>query len=320
MESPPLAATATRGRRRVVGIVLLLVGLPLLVALAEAVSYRHRNRNTGSLVSGGEAREYLLHVPKIYDPTTPTPLVISMHGAGLWPAAQRDISRWNVLADEEGFIVVYPAGVGGARPRIWRANRGAGLPRDVRFIADLIDTLRTAYNIDPGRIYANGLSNGAGMAFVLSCTLADRIAAVGLVASALLLPWEWCTEKRPMPVITFHGTADPVTPYHGGVTWIAPTAFPDVPTFIAKWARRNGCAAPPHDSTVASDVTLRAYSDGDCDASVALYTIERGGHAWPGGQPVPAWFAGPTSRSIDATRLMWEFFRGQRLAGNRPGR
>ena len=31
-------------------------------------------------------------------------------------------------------------------------------------------------NIDRKRIYANGLSNGGGMSFVLSCTLADRIA------------------------------------------------------------------------------------------------------------------------------------------------
>jgi polyhydroxybutyrate depolymerase len=116
----------------------------------------------------------------------PTPSSFAS-GAGCGPAAA-DISRWNALADKEGFIVVYPGGASEAWPRIWRANHGAGLPRDVRFIADLIDTLRTAYNIDPGRIYANGLSNGAGMAFVLSCTLADRIAAVGLVASALL-PW-----------------------------------------------------------------------------------------------------------------------------------
>ena len=54
-----------------------------------------------------------------------------------------------------------------------------GLTRDVRFISELIDTLEAAYNIDPARIYANGLSNGGGMAFVLSCTLSDRIAAVG---------------------------------------------------------------------------------------------------------------------------------------------
>jgi polyhydroxybutyrate depolymerase len=320
MESPPVVAPRRRRRGSATGIVLLLVSLPSLVALVEAVSFHGRNRNTGSLVSGGETREYLLHVPKGYDATTPTALVISLHGGALWPAAQRDLSRWNALADEEGFIVVYPAGAGRIRSRIWHVNRGPGLPRDVQFIADLIDTLRAAYNIDPERIYANGLSNGAGMAFVLSCTLADRIAAVGLVASALLLPWEWCAEPRPMPMIAFHGTADPITPYHGGVTWVAPTPFPDVPAFVAKWARRNGCATSPRDSTVASDVSLLAYLRGDCAAAVALYTVKGGGHAWPGGQPVPEWFAGPTTRSIDATRLMWGFFREHRLARHRLDR
>ena len=82
--------------------------------------------------------------------------------------------------------------------------------RDVRFISELIDKLEAAYNIDPARIYANGFSNGGGMAFVLSCTLSDRIAAVGMVGAAQTLPWSWCTDHRPVPMIAFHGTADPI--------------------------------------------------------------------------------------------------------------
>ena len=116
----------------------------------------------------------------------PAPLVISMHGGGGWPAHQRDVSGWNRLAESHGFIVVYPAGSGA--PRAWSVDHGTGLLDDVRFISELIDTLEAAYNIDPARIYADGLSNGAGMAFVLSCTLSDRIAAVGMVAAAHSLP------------------------------------------------------------------------------------------------------------------------------------
>jgi polyhydroxybutyrate depolymerase len=71
---------------------------------------------------------------------------------------------------------------------------------------------------------------------------------------------------------------------------------------------------------VASDVSLLAYLRGDCAAAVALYTVKGGGHAWPDGQPVPEWFAGPTTRSIDATRLMWGFFREHRLARHRLDR
>ena len=129
-----------------------------------------------------------------------------MHGAAMWPAAHRT-SAGGTGGRREGFIVVYPSGLGGNGPRIW-TRRQREPSQDVTFISELIDTLEATYNIDPARIYANGLSNGGGMAFVLSCTLSDRIAAVGLVASAQLLPWSWCTDPRPVPMIAFHGTAD----------------------------------------------------------------------------------------------------------------
>src|SRR5437879_13927088 len=130
-----------------------------------------------------------------------------MHGAGGWPAQQMNLSHWNRLADENGFIVVYPSGTG--VPKIWHVDRSAGLTRDVRFISELIDTVRAAYNIDPTRIYANGLSIGGGMAFVLSCTLFDRGRRVGVVAAAQSLPSSWCTDKRAGPMSEFHGDAAP---------------------------------------------------------------------------------------------------------------
>ncbi len=297
----------------VIGAVLVLIGLPVVLVLIEAVSFYVMNRSNGSFVSSGRKREYLLYVPRSYDRTTPTPLVISMHGAALWGAAQKETSQWNTVAQSQGFIVVYPSGAKGAGPRVWHMDRGAGLVRDVRFISELIDTLKATYNIDPTRIYANGLSNGGGMAFVLSCTLSDRIAAVGMVAAAQLLPWGWCTDHRPVPMIEFHGTADPVTPYNGGRTWVAPEPFPSIPTWTANWARRNRCGTNPVESVVAADVTRLEYTNCADDAAVVLYRVQGGGHSWPGGKPMPEWFVGPTSRSIDATSLMWAFFREHRL-------
>ena len=290
----------------VIGAVLILIGLPMVLALIEAVSFYIRNRSNGSIVSSGQKREYLLYVPTSYDRTRPTPLVISMHGAAGWPVQQMNLSQWNRLADEYGFIVVYPSGTGGAGPRVWHLGRG----RDVRFISELIDTLEAAYNIDPARIYADGLSNGGGMAFVLSCTMSDRIAAVGMVGAAQLLPWSWCTDRRPVPMIAFHGTADRFAPYNGGTSWVAPRPFPNVVTWTANWARRNRCGPNPVESAVAADVTRREYTNCAGDAAVVLYTLRGGGHTWPGGgPPLPEWFVGPTSRSIDATRQMWAFFR-----------
>jgi polyhydroxybutyrate depolymerase len=293
----------------VLGATLALIGLPVVMVPIEAVSFYSANRDSGSFVSSGEKRDYLLYVPKSYDSTRPTALVISMHGAGLWGAAQKETSQWNDLADKQRFIVVYPSGVGGKGVRVWRAEPGSGLTKDVRFISELIDTLRMSYNIDSNRIYANGLSNGGGMSFVLSCTLSDRIAAVGMVAAAQTLPWTWCKDDRAVPMIAFHGTADPEIPYNGGASWIAPRPFPSTPRWAENWARRNRCEAKPVESNVAADVTRRTYTNCADDAAVVLYTVHGGGHTWPGGKPLPEWFVGRTARSIDATSLMWAFFR-----------
>ena len=56
---------------------------------------------------------------------------------------------------------------------------------------------------------------------------------------------------------------------------------------------------------MAADVIRTEYTNCADDASVVLYTIRGGGHSWPGGKPMPEWFVGPTSRSIDATGQMW---------------
>ncbi len=300
-----------RGSRTIV-MVLILISLPMLLAVVEAVSYFRDNRNTGSIVSSGQEREYILYVPKSYDPAKPAPLVISMHGGSVWPAVQRDMSRWNTVADNHGVIVAYPMGRG-IFPAWQMRIREPGQPRDVRFIADLIDTIAAAYAIDPTRIYADGLSNGAGMAFVLSCALSDRIAAVGMVSSALLIPFESCANDHPVPMIAFHGTHDPVAPYDGGTSWVAPGTFPSVSSFVDAWGRRNRCAPNPVESEVAADVSRRSYHSCAEQSDVVLYTIKGGGHTWPGGGLLPEWFAGPTSHSVNATEEIWAFFRDHPL-------
>ncbi len=307
-------------RKRVFGAVLVILSLPLLLALIEAESFHVTNRDNGVMVSSGEKREYLLYVPRSYDRTRPAPLVISLHGAGLWGAAQKEISQWNTTADREGIIVVYPSGVEGHGPRIWRADVGADVAKDVRFISELIDTLSVAYNIDATRIYANGLSNGGGMSFALSCALSNRIAAVGMVGAAHLLPWSWCTDRKAVPMIAFHGTADNAAPYSGGMSWVAAKRFPSIAWWTANWARGNHCAASPVESAVAADVTRIEYPNCADNASVVLYRIDGGGHTWPGGGPLPEWFVGRTSDGVDATAVMWQFFREHPLVTKQPGR
>ena len=291
---------------------LILVGAALLLVGGGYAVLHVLDRSSGTILSSGQERAYLLHVPASYDGHTPVPLVISLHGAALWPALQMWISGWSRLSDTRGFLVVYPAASG--FPRIWHVDRVPGLTTDVRFIADLIDALEARYAIDPARVYVNGMSNGGGMAFVLSCTLSDRIAAIGMVAAAQSLPWDWCTDRRPLPMISFHGTADPIIPFDGGPSPVGPAAvFPSVPGWAQNWAQRNGCAAQPLASTVATDVVRTAYGNCTSGADVTLYAIGGGGHTWPGGASLPQMIVGPTSRAVDATQIMWDFFRAHRL-------
>jgi polyhydroxybutyrate depolymerase len=301
-------------KKIIIGSLTVIIGLPLFLILVLIGYYYLADKTNGTLVSSGEKREYLLHVPESYVPANPAPLVISMHGTALWPANQMKISHWNEVADENGFIVVFPSGKGGIFNRKWSLKPGVDLDKDVQYISDLIDNLGETYNIDYARIYANGLSAGGGMAIMLSCRLSDRIAAVGTVAPAHL-PVGWCGDSRPMPLISFHGTADSLVPYNGGTSWAADIPFESVTKWAANWAEKNHCNSDPVESREADDVERLEYTECGDGASVVLYSIDGGGHTWPGGESFPEWLAGHTSDSIDATDLTWEFFSRHRLIG-----
>jgi len=298
-------------REQVPGSILSVIRNLLPLAITAFVSvfclaaFASLNETNGTIVSSGEKRQYLLYVPKTYDRSKATPLIISLHPAATWPAAEMEISRWNELADEQGFIVVYPSG--SDEPRVWPMGPRS-LGRDVRFISDLIDKLEAAYNIDPTRIYADGMSNGGGMAFALSCRLSDRIAAVGAVAAAQALPWNECGSSKPVPTVAFHGTADTFAPYQGGSSPVSPDPFPNIRDWTARVARRNQCKGDPIDARITESVRRLAYKNCAENADVILYTVEGGGHTWPGGKPLPEWTVGCTTRDINATRVMWEFF------------
>jgi len=317
-------------RKIVIRVLQVLIGLPVLfflLALGFFYSvFYFPNRTSaveGAIVSSGRKRDYLLYVPKSYDGRKPAPLVISLHTSMSWPSSSLVISQWNRVADEYGFMVVYPAGTG-LGPKSWEME-GSDTPSrmpDVIFISQLIDKLEADYNIDKARIYANGMSNGGGMAFVLSCTLSDRIAAIGMVSPGLYPEWSWCKDHRPVPVIAFHGTADPICPYNGGLSRLGGGTFPNVPDFMSSWSRRNRCGPHPTETPLSRNVVRLQYTDCADEAAVVFYTLKGEGHQWPGGTPVKAqWMLGPYSGSLDATREMWAFFREHPFSEreSRPG-
>ncbi|MGC9396351.1 MAG: extracellular catalytic domain type 1 short-chain-length polyhydroxyalkanoate depolymerase [Anaerolineae bacterium] len=297
--------------KKILRVVGLIVAVPVVLLLAMALAYTVSNKTNGTLISSGVRREYLLYVPPSYDPNTPAPLVITLHGFAQWPANQRDVSQWDPLADEYGFIVVYPSGTD--FPKRWGAHGTTDSlnpqMEDVTFISDLIDKLEREYNIDPTRIYANGLSNGGGMSYLLACELSERIAAIGTVAGAHLYPLDKCRPTYTVPMIAFHGTDDQIVPYDGGPSGPFDAPFPVIPDWVAQWAKQNGCNETPVELPTQGEVTGIKYIGCDQGTEVPFYTIHGGGHAWPGGGTLPKAIVGHTTKDIDATRVMWEFFQ-----------
>jgi polyhydroxybutyrate depolymerase len=295
-------------QRRTLLLVFLLIGLLTLIALIYVQTRLPAGVTRRQIRSGGAERSYLLYVPSTYDPATPTPLVLSIHGFASWPANQMEVSQWNELADEHGFIVAYPSGTG--FPKRWNTRGPADQNSvdDVAFLSELMDTLSLQFNVDPQRIYVNGLSNGGGMSNALACLQPGRIAAIGGVAGAYVEPTVGCNPERPVPVIAFHGTADRIVPYDGGAAGSSGWVFPAVPEWAAAWAERNGCDAVPEQLPDAGEVSGVRYTGCTNDADVVFYTVEGGGHNWPGGGRLPQAIVGHMTEDIDASALMWEFF------------
>jgi len=290
----------------------IIISLVCVSVLLGGIFYLG-NRTNGQIQSGGHTRRYLLYVPDSYDPDQPGPLVISIHGFVQWPAHQQKLSGWNQLADEYGFLVVYPRGTG--FPLRWYAGPPEEdlekTQQEVEFFSDLIDHLSQAYSIDQDRIYVNGMSNGGGMTHLLACQLTDRIAAFGGVAGAYLYQGDYCQPQNTAPWIAFHGEDDPIVPYQGGSTRDRHSAlqFPAVESWIAEWAEHDRCDPSPEKVKVTPEITRISYGDCDQDIEVILYRIAGAGHTWPGGGWLPVWLTGTTNREIDATALIWEFYQ-----------
>jgi polyhydroxybutyrate depolymerase len=236
----------------------------------------------------------------------PAPLILNFHGFASTATEQSLYSGMSTRGAAAGSIVVTPEGYGTVQH--WNFLPAAGEPDDYQLVTDLLDSLGATGCVDADRVYSTGISNGSAFTAFLACRLHDRLAAIALVA-ATVQPIG-CPPGTQMPVLAFHGTADPVVPYAGGTVGGngAAGGLPVAPAeqAIAQWAAVDGCEGTPTPSSVAADVTLLDFAACDGGLAVQLYRVEGGGHTWPGGPEVPR--LGPVTHSIDATDLMLDFF------------
>lgn len=271
----------------------------------------------------GSDRFYLLTTPPEHDGKTPLPLVIDYHGLAEGAEIHATFSSFGPYAAENGFVVVGPHGTG--EPVGWNTGSDPATNPDLVFTEELLDQLGADLCIDTSRVYATGLSNGAMMSSVLACTMADRFAAVAPIAG-IMRPDD-CDPARPVPVLTMHGTADPILLFNGGVGDRLGNALgggteeeaalpeadlngPGYPASAQAWAEGNGCTGDPVDTELTPTITQRTW---DCPASapVEFLVIEGGGHSWPGSEfgKAAESIVGPTDMSLDATDAIWQFFQ-----------
>lgn len=265
-----------------------------------------------TLDHGGLTREYVVHVPSGYDGATPAPMVFNLHAFAL----NIEFADGNGLAEEadpRGWFVVTPQGAGvNALAESPSGSDTEGVPfwnmpgadadasdsaDDLGFLATLIDEVSASYCIDQARVYATGLSNGAGMSTVLGCRLDDRIAAIVPVAGVNLT--QDCPGTTPMPILAIHGDDDAIVPYDGG----GPGSL-SVPDRMAQWGAHNGCEPEPVEATddPAPGVNSTVWTGCTDGAEVILWTIPGFPHAWPRAE------SPQDEGRIDATFEAFEFF------------
>jgi polyhydroxybutyrate depolymerase len=288
-----------------------LLALLLLAALDDAPL--PPGDHLRPLAFAGQDRPYRLHVPPQAADGTPLPVVLVLHSFATPALVMPGFTGMSAKADDAGFLAVYPEGTG--TPLRWNAGGVPGQTADdVAYLRAVLDDLPSIARVDPRRVYATGMSNGAMMCYRLAAELSDRVAAIAPVAGTMAIPEAHPT--RPVPVIHFHGTKDTLVPYDGpsgrtprGMTFLS------VDASIRAWVAANGCPTEPvetplddRDPDDGTTTTRLTYAPGRDGAEVVLYRIDGGGHTWPG-VPTRLRFLGNTSRDLDATDLIWDFFQ-----------
>jgi polyhydroxybutyrate depolymerase len=260
-------------------------------------------------------RSYWIHVPEKYDPKTPTPVVLVLHGAMMDGKMMEAFTGMNETADQHKFIAVYPSGTGpGNIVLTWNAGTFPGEKNnrvdDVKFLGKVLDDIEGVLNVNKKRVYSCGLSNGAMMSYRLANEMSDRIAAIATVAGTIAL--DKYEPKRPVPVLHIHGTKDTLVPYNGPDKKKDPIdlmKFKSAPDTLAMVLKANGCgdqAAETKIDTKADKLqVVRKEYRGNAD--VVFYVVEGGGHTWPGVVFVPVVLGASTSNII-ANDVIWEFF------------
>ena len=275
------------------------------------------------------SRRYKLFVPSAFR-GQPLPLVVMLHGCTQTPDDFATGTRMNVLAEERGCFVAYPAESQKANiSKCWNWFKASDQGRDrgePAIIAGLVRELSLTYGLDQERVYVAGLSAGGAMAVILGRTYPEMFAAVGVHSGlpygvAHDLPSAFAAAHRPgttdprgrvesaqawrssVPTIVFHGDRDRTVHPGNGEQVASETAAASAGESgresLASMESRTGEAPGGY------SYTCTLFKDDNERIVVEHWLVHGAAHAWLGGDPSGS-FTDPNGP--DATGEMMRFF------------
>lgn len=281
----------------------------------------------------GVRRSYLVHIPPDYNPEKPMPLVVVIHGAFDTAKGMEKYSGFSALADREGFVVMYPNGMGlFGYLQHWNAGHCCGKAADdnwddVGFVEAAIEDAQARLKIDARRIYMVGFSNGGMLTYRFAAEKGDVLAAAAPMAASIggrpsadAPEWRIPEPEKPLAMIIVHGLADDDVPYEGGVSRYrggTRTYWP-VEESVKFWVVNNGCRQEAADGYF-NEGSVHMKSWGDCknNADVALLLVNGWGHVWPGPYFTSDLAKTNPLKDFDAAEIIWAFFKSHRRSMGR---
>ncbi|MGH1375526.1 MAG: extracellular catalytic domain type 1 short-chain-length polyhydroxyalkanoate depolymerase [Alphaproteobacteria bacterium] len=290
-------------------------------ALCFSASADAWDTSTRYLQHNGEKRSYIIHIPEeVKASKVKVPMVIVLHGGGGNAEHAERSYGFSEKADQEGFIAVYPNGTAGkmAKFKTWNVVHCCGPAMknktdDIGFLSTLIDYVIDNHPADPSRVFITGMSNGGMMTHRAGIALSDKVTAIAPVASGLF--GDESFPKSPVSALIINGALDKSFPMNGGKTggkfsraWDG-TSLKPVSYQGEFWAKHNACNVKPVEEQNTPSILVQRYT---CSGTVDVihYIVKDNGHAWPGGKQGNKFLDKP-SQSINATDIIWDFFKAQ---------
>jgi polyhydroxybutyrate depolymerase len=337
-------------------VAIMAMGLPAGSPAAAADEYSPESSpgpHTGWMTetstvnsSWGFNRTFEYYIPSSYTGSTAVPLLFSFHGLGNNGLGQIDLTKFDVLAEQEGFIAVFPdsTNLDPTDPRwsaysatlppltnsniMWNCGDITGIPiaplqyyagvDDAGFVADMVNWFEANYAINASRIYATGMSNGAMFSYFLAFNLTGVFAGIAPVTGPMDLNLGWNATTPPATtVIAIRSATDPIIPEAGECSPVFPTLCTNyaysTPDTITYWCGVDNITTEPVETVwgpTTRDATVvhrYVYSRGTGGTQVILCWINGAGHTWPGGpQYLAETVVGKVTTHVDGSALIWK--------------